>query len=241
MVYVLVHGGGFGASCWDLLTPQLAGPVIAVDLPGRGQRPADLTAVTIADFVAAVVDEIVGTDQHDVVLVGHSLAGVTLPGVVGAVPGRLRHVVFVSAAVPPDGGRVIDTLDPGMREYAEQAGADAGASGTLDPELAAAVFCNDMDAVLTQYTIDRLVPEASRVIFEPVSLAGMRAPVPRTYVGLSRDAIVEPRRQEEMVANLRSIEGGEPPVAPLATVEIDAGHMVMISRPEALAEFLRSV
>ena len=65
----------------------------------------------------AVVDEIVGNDLHDVVLVGHSLAGVTLPGVVGAVPDRLRHVVFVSAAVPPDGGRVIDTLDPGMREY----------------------------------------------------------------------------------------------------------------------------
>ena len=84
-------------------------------------RPT-LTQVTIADFVAAVVDEIVDDDLQDVVLVGHSLAGVTLPGVVGAVPDRLRHVVFVSAAVPPDQGRVIDTLDPGMREYAEHSG-----------------------------------------------------------------------------------------------------------------------
>ena len=125
MVYVLVHGGGFGASCWDLLTPHLAGPVVAVDLPGRGKRPADLSTVTIADFVAAVVDEIVGNDLHDVVLVGHSLAGVTLPGVVGAVPDRLRHVVFVSAAIPADGTRVLDTLDPGIRALAEQAGADA--------------------------------------------------------------------------------------------------------------------
>ena len=66
-----------------------------------------------------------------------------------------------------------------------------------------------MDPTLTQYTIDRLVPEASRVIFEPVSLAGMRAPVPRSYVRLARDAIVEPNRQEQMIANLRSIEGGE--------------------------------
>ena len=241
MVYVLVHGGGFGASCWDLLTPHLAGPVVAVDLPGRGKRPADLATVTIADFVAAVADEIVGDDLHDVVLVGHSLAGATLPGVVGAVPDRLRHVVFVSAAIPADGTRVLDTLDPGIRALAEQAGVDAAPDSTLAPELAAAVFCNDMDPALTQYTIDRLVPEASRVIFEPVSLAGMRAPVPRSYVRLARDAIVEPNRQEQMIANLRSIEGGEGPAPAVGTVELDAGHMVMISRPEALAEFLGSL
>ena len=69
----------------------------------------------------------------------------------------------------------------------------------------------------------------------------MRAAVPRTYVRLARDAIVEPSRQEQMIANLRAVEGGEPAVPAVATVEIDAGHMVMISRPEALAEFLRSL
>jgi pimeloyl-ACP methyl ester carboxylesterase len=240
MGYVLVHGGGFAASCWDLLTPRLPAPVVAVDLPGRGRRPADLTRVTIADFVAAVVDEIVANDLNDVVLVGHSLAGVALPSVVGAVPDRLRHVVFVSASVPADGARVLDTLDPGIRALAEQSDADAGAGGTLDPELAAAVFCNDMDDALTQYTIDRLVPEASRVIFEAVSLAGLRQPVPRSYVRLARDAIVEPLQQAQMIANLRDAATG--PDAPVVeTVELDAGHMVMISRPDVLAEFLGSL
>jgi pimeloyl-ACP methyl ester carboxylesterase len=37
---VLVHGGSFAASCWDLVVPLLDGPVLAVDLPGRGRtRP----------------------------------------------------------------------------------------------------------------------------------------------------------------------------------------------------------
>ena len=81
MTYVLVHGATFDGSCWDLLLPHLDGPAIAVDLPGRGSRPADLTQVTIQDFVDVVVDEIECCDLHDVVLVGHPLAGITLPGV----------------------------------------------------------------------------------------------------------------------------------------------------------------
>src|SRR5215218_7258276 len=108
MTYVLVHGGGFAGSCWDELVPLLDGEVIAVDLPGRGSRPVPLTDVTLTDFADAVVDEI--GDRDDVVLVGHSLAGVTLPRVSGRVPGQLRHVVYVSCSVPPDGTTVADAL-----------------------------------------------------------------------------------------------------------------------------------
>jgi hypothetical protein len=116
----------------------------------------------------------VGDDPHDVVLVGHS-PRVTLPGVVGA--GRIGCAMSCSCRrrFRPT-VRVLDTLDPGIRALAEQASVDAAPDSTLAPELAAAVFCNDMDPALTQYTIDRLVPEASRVIFAAVSLAGMRAP-----------------------------------------------------------------
>ena len=40
MPNVLVHGGGFAGSCWDLLVPELDAPTVAVDLPGRGRgRP----------------------------------------------------------------------------------------------------------------------------------------------------------------------------------------------------------
>ena len=84
MTYVLAHGATFAASCWDLLVPHLDDDVIAIDLPGRGSRPADLSRVAIAEFVAAVLAEIEAWDLRDVVLVGHSLAGITLPGV--AVP-----------------------------------------------------------------------------------------------------------------------------------------------------------
>ena len=80
MTFVLVHGGGFGASCWEPLIPYLEGEVHAVDLPGRGRTPGDLAVVGIDDFVDTVVSEIDSNDLGEVTLVGHSMAGLTLPG-----------------------------------------------------------------------------------------------------------------------------------------------------------------
>ena len=54
------------------------------------------------------------------VLVGHSFAGVTVPRVLDLLPDRIRHVVLVSAVVPPDGSRVLDQVDPGVRDLVEQ-------------------------------------------------------------------------------------------------------------------------
>jgi pimeloyl-ACP methyl ester carboxylesterase len=231
MSFVLVHGGSFSASCWDPLIPLLNGSVRAVDLPGRGSRPADLSQITIAQFVDSVVEEIVAIDQP-VVLVGHSMAGITLPGVVGRVPELVRKVVFVSCVVPGDGERLFDTLDPSMQAVAEAADSgDEPNPGMLGRDLAATVFCNDMDAAQTNFTLDRMVPEAIHVIHEPVSLAGLQHPVPRVYVRLLRDAIVVPSQQDKMIANM---DGAE-------TFDLDAGHMAMVSRPAELAAILNAL
>ncbi|MGK9274046.1 alpha/beta fold hydrolase [Williamsia muralis] len=51
MSFLLVHGAGMSATCWDRLTPLLTGRVVAVDLPGRGTRAAqDLRTMTRADL-----------------------------------------------------------------------------------------------------------------------------------------------------------------------------------------------
>jgi pimeloyl-ACP methyl ester carboxylesterase len=194
MPYVLIHGGSFAASCWDKLVPHLTPPVHAVDLPGRGERPRPLAGLTIADFVDAVVADIEGADLRDVVLVGHSMAGITMPGVAERVPERLKRLVFVSCTVPADGTSSLDELDPEVRALAE-ANAVESTGGMLDETMARAMFCNDMDEDTIRFTLDAMVPEAVQVTAEPVSLAGLTGPaagVPRTWIRLDRDAIVSP-------------------------------------------------
>ena len=113
MSFVLIHGAGFGANCWDELIPHLDTEALAVDLPGRGTRAdVSLRAITLADCAGAVREDVEAKDLRDVVLVGHSFAGVTVPRVLDLLPDRIRHVVLVSAVVPPDGSRVLDQVDP---------------------------------------------------------------------------------------------------------------------------------
>ncbi|MCU1456278.1 MAG: esterase [Actinomycetia bacterium] len=235
MTFVLVHGGGFGASCWDAVVPLLDGDVLAVDLPGRGKHPADLATVTVADFVDSVVADITDAGLDDVVLVGHSLAGITLPGVAARVGPRLRHIAFVSCSVPPQGLAVSDvlgSLSPSLEKLAADLGADlVDPEGGLAPEFVQAMFCNDMTPELAQLTLDLTVPEAVGVISEPIDLAGLDQPIPQTYVRLLQDVSLLPEAQTRMAANLR-----EPTI-----IDVDAGHMVMISKPDALAEVLNRI
>ncbi len=229
MTFVLVHGGGFAASCWERLPAHLDAPCLAVDLPGRGSHPADLEAVTVADFVDAVVGEIEQSDLRDVTLVGHSLAGITLPGVLERIPGRIRRAVFLSASVPADGQRVFDLLDPDIQRMAQaEEGARHGEVGPLDPEVATAMFCNDMDTEQARFTIERMVPESPRLIFEHIGHRGLREPIPRTYVRLGQDLALSPAKQDQIIENMGGAD----------VVDLDAGHMAMISRPKELADIL---
>ncbi len=214
------------------MVPELDQPSVAVDLPGRGSRPADLATVTIDDFVAAVVEEILRADLSDVTLVGHSMAGLTLPGVAGAVPERLHRLVFVSCAVPPQGATLLEVLggfSPTVATVAETVGdAALTGDGALHPELARAMFCNDMDEDQTAWTLERMGPESLSVLMEPVDLAGLAQPIPRAYVRLTHDASIPLDAQDRMIANLD----------PVTVVDLDAGHMAMVTRPTELAAVL---
>jgi len=73
--FVLVHGAWHGGWCWDRLRPVLAArghDSITVDLPCEDGSASfeDYAAVTLAA---------IPSDASDVVLVGHSLGGMTIP------------------------------------------------------------------------------------------------------------------------------------------------------------------
>ena len=243
MTMVLVHGGGFDHRCWDPMVPFLDGDVVAVDLPGRGDTPPpfderDPDAVpdwTIADYAQSVVDVIEAKGLDDVVLVGHSMAGVTLPVVAARIPERLSRLVFVSASVPPHGASVADvlgTLSPAAAEIAARMDTESVTEdGKLHPDLARAMFCNDMTEAQVSFTLERMVQERFAVVTEPVDLSGLDHPIPRTYIRLLRDQSLTLDSQDQMIESLGGAEVVE-------VVDLDASHMAMIAAPEVLAAVL---
>src|SRR4051794_867771 len=169
MSFVLIHGAGYGASCWDELVPLLHHETLAVDLPGRGSRAGtDLRTVTLQDCADAVVADVSERGLDDVVLVGHSFAGVTVPRVITALGDGLRHVVLLSGVVPPDHTRVLDQIDPGVRGAVEQS--LAGGIYHQDRTAAHAMLCNDMDEPTAESALDRLVDDSAALLSEVVDL-----------------------------------------------------------------------
>ncbi|MFF0401290.1 alpha/beta fold hydrolase [Streptomyces sp. NPDC005248] len=229
MSFVLIHGAGFGANCWDELIPHLNARALAVDLPGRGSRAGvALGAVTLADCADAVREDIEAKDLRDVVLVGHSFAGVTVPRVLDLVPERIRRVVLVSAVVPPDGSRVLDQIDPGVRDLVEQS--IIGGVYHQDREGAAAMLCNDMDSATATAALDRLADDSAALLGEAVDLSGFRRDIPLTYLHLTRDQCYVEELQQRSIALLRP-----------EVIDLDTGHLAMISAPEQLAAILNAV
>lgn len=229
-MFVLIHGGGHTARCWEPVVPLLDAPALALDLPGRGAHPAPLDEVHLADWISSAVADIEGADLRDIVLVGHSMAGLSLPGVVERIHARLRHVVFVSCAVPPHGGTLVDLLPPDIVAIVEQS--TPSPEGTaLPPHAVRAMQCYDMDDAQTAFTLEVVVAEAYWPVRDIVSLDGLRHPVPRTWLKLLGDRTFPPDQQEEMARR-----------AGCDTVtEIDSGHMAMISHPRELAAALNTI
>jgi pimeloyl-ACP methyl ester carboxylesterase len=232
MALVLVHGSGFAGSCWDLLLPHLVTPAIAVDLPGRGRRPADLARIGLDDFAAAVAEDILASGWERVVLVGHSLAGLTLPRVAALLPARIAQLVFLSSAVPAHGQTCLDTLDAATRDFVRaNLAAGGGISARLDRELAIALFGSDLNSDETEWMLARMGPEAGAVLLERCDLRGLEQPIDRTWVRLLQDAAGSVEMQDSCIANIGGAD----------VIDLDAGHMAMISRPAALAAILDGV
>jgi pimeloyl-ACP methyl ester carboxylesterase len=223
--YVLVHGGGHGAWCWESMVPWLSRPALAVDLPGRADKPGDLATLRIADFADSVVRDIDRAGLDKVVLVGHSMAGVVLPAVANLLGERTVHMVFISSAIPPEGGRVVDTISPALRWCCVRAYRRGSRQLVFPRWMSSILFCNDMDRHAARRVLDRLSPDAMGVTLERVTRNGYCSSVSRTFIKLLRDRTIAPRRQDRMIENLGGAD----------VLTLDAGHDAMISRPRELA------
>jgi pimeloyl-ACP methyl ester carboxylesterase len=246
---VLVHGGAGGAWCWEPLLPYLDGDAVAVDLPPKSVRGGpqryeplpELRTLTVGDFADSVLRDIDAAGHERFVLVGHSMGGLTVSEIAGREPDRVEHLVYVSCMVPPEGRSAIEALPDDLRAMTRQAVEEARRGGEnpiggLDEETARYMFCNDMEEERTRFVLERLGTEAAVVLAEPVSRAGIPRDTPKTFVKLLDDQSLAPEQQDTLIQNLRDCPGGDVDV-----ITINAGHMVMISRPKELADVLNAI
>jgi pimeloyl-ACP methyl ester carboxylesterase len=112
---VLVHGAWHGGWCWrevaDLLSARGA-RVFAPTMTGLGDRRHLRAAYKgLETFITDVTSLIEREELSGVTLVGHSFGGMVVTGVADRMQDRIKHIVYLDAAVPSDGHSMIATPD----------------------------------------------------------------------------------------------------------------------------------
>ncbi|KAF4380738.1 hypothetical protein F8388_017092 [Cannabis sativa] len=107
--FVLVHGAGHGAWCWYKVATLLQSTghkVTAIDLTASGINPIQVTQVngSLLDYAKPLTDFMASLPSaaaaEKVVLVGHSLGGLSISLAMERFPHKISAAVFVTALMP---------------------------------------------------------------------------------------------------------------------------------------------
>ena len=226
--FALVHGAWHGAWCWDRLTPELVAlghRVVTMDLP------CDDGSATFDDYADIVCDAIADVPGEDLIPVGHSLAGMTIPLVAARRP--VRRLVYLCALLPLPGHSLAEQMaeDSAMLnpDYSKGLG-DSDVEGRrtwVDKDIACRHLFGDCDDETASAAFDRLLPQGTAAYRMPFSLPALPE-VSSTYVVCAGDLMVNPDWSRRVAEERLGAD----------VVEMPGGHSPFLSRPKDLAEVL---
>lgn len=223
MHFALIHGAYHGAWCWDELRRELetAGHTTsAADLPIEDPDAG-------ADRYAEAAVLAVPPQTQGVVVVGHSLGGLTAPVVASMLP--VRGTVYLCALLPAIGmsfddqrAEVSTGFVPSQRPVRNP---DGSASWPVQGAIEA--FYHDCDAASAERAARRLRRQHWRITQEITPLTHW-PPGPSAYVLCSADRIIS---NPYSIQAARQVLGVEP-------MTMQGGHSPFLARPVELAAIL---
>ncbi|MFF1341329.1 alpha/beta fold hydrolase [Streptomyces sp. NPDC058290] len=226
--YVLVAGAWLGSWAWEEVAAQLraaghdAHPLTLSGLAERQGVPAGQQT-----HVRDIVAEVERLDLREVVLVGHSYAGIPVGQAAERIGDRLARVVFVDANVPVDGGSFVSGWPDG-RAMVEAA--IAAHDGFWPPLTAADCAGQGLDAEQIARIVAGATPHPGATLTEPAELAARLSELPAVYVKCLLDG-------EDPGPEVAALLKGER----WSLVRMPTGHWPMFSQPAELAQVLLGV
>lgn len=227
---VLVHGAWADGSSWNQVTQRLQGAGYQVLVPPNPLRSLSGDAASISAFIQQ-------RTSGPVVLVGHSYGGAVITNA-GTSDPDIKALVYINGFAPDQGESVLQlaTAQPGSDlagdpttkfDFVVYPGAPAG---DFDLYVKQGVFphafANDLPARAAA------VLAASQ---RPITLsAGLEASgppawktIPSWYLVGRADNVIPPAEQRLMAER-----------AGAKTVEVNAGHLSMLSQPDAVTDLI---
>jgi len=216
--FVLVHGAWHGPWAWDRVVPLLHAAGTRTRTPDLG-ADADQGLHDQAGAVVAALDTV--PEGDDVVLVGHSYAGLVVREAADARPQAVGHVVLVDGWAGQTGSRLV-SLAPEPFVAALRAAAERFGDGRLIPAPPPAAF-GIVDPDIAADLAARLRPQPLRTFTEATRLTGAVDRIAGTALYCLPQTYPFDRFGAALGYRTRALDGP---------------HDVMLTHPERLARML---
>ncbi len=236
--YLLIHGAYHGAWCWEKVKEYLedgGDTVYTLDLPGHGLDKTDRNKVGIEQYVANVYNFVIDNNLTDLVLVGHSFAGVVITKVMEKIPERIAKIVFISAIILDNGEMFFDFLPEAVKEkYTNQANENGLGSVLPYYDSLRERFFNDIkDIEEFSKIFEKLTPQPLMPYQEKIYLNNIKdVNIPMFYIFLKNDISLPRESFEKMSLKLLNT---------IKTLELESDHEIMFSHPKLLVDTLNNI
>ena len=229
--FALVHGAWFGGWCWTPLAAELrkmGHTVVAPDLPIEDPEAG---VAEYAAVIEAALDSVGAGPggplaDGDVILVGHSLGGLTIPVVAEHRP--VAGLIFLCAFLPDPGQPMhvdVDTFSPEWAALsAHQVTHDDG-STSWPVDAAIQAFFHDCEMAVA----DRCARQLRRQSWTPANQENPLEALPTApaaYVLCTGDRSIAPGWSRRMAKSRLGVDA----------IELPGGHSPMIVDPSLLAD-----
>lgn len=215
--FVMIPGAGGAGWYWSLVATRLerAGHrATPVDLPAADERAG------LPEYTRIVVDAI--GDERDVVLAAQSLGGFTAAMVCASVP--LRALVLVNAMIPAPGEAPGAWWGNVGAVEAREAAAAAGGYGEFDETT---YFLHDVPADVVEESGRHQAPEVDAVFASTCDFESWPA-IPIHVLAGADDRFFPPEFQRRVARDRLGVDADVLP----------GGHLMAISQPDAVAQYL---
>jgi pimeloyl-ACP methyl ester carboxylesterase len=206
--YVLIHGSWLGKFCWTEVVPmleKLGHTALTIDLPAHGEDGTPSENASLDGYRDAVIAAI--GDRTDVILVGHSMAGVVISAVAEAIPDRLKSLVYLCAYLPRSGESLYQLTSEDQEslvgQYWRQAHPEQYSPAWVTTEGIVETFGADCPPQYQDVLVKRHRPEPVPPLATPVTLTETRyGSVPRDYIETLADHAVSHQLQTLMLSRV---------------------------------------
>jgi pimeloyl-ACP methyl ester carboxylesterase len=234
--FVLVHGSWQAPWVWDKVESQLtrAGQkVIVIELPAHGDDPT-LPANTSLDIYRDKVIAAIDKTQGQVILVGHSLAGMIISEVAEKIPAKIEKLVFIGAFLPVNGQSLLDLANMDAQSLLGPALIPSADQLTLDVKQDAiiSIFCEDAPEsikkeMLEKYRTEPAIPFTNKVILTDENFGKSK----KYYVHTLKDKAVGLDLQNQMAAAAHVTK----------TFSLNTSHSPFLSQPDEVVKTLLAI